>query len=103
MTINYYILSKKINIDMRPKLKTRRKIVNKVKCANYRSKVKSGSKKRFRLTGSGKLIATQAGKQHNMRKRSARQIRNQRGTVVLENGLSKQILTYHNLHLSSKS
>ena len=42
-------------------------------------KTKSSAKKRFKFTASGKVIATQANKQHNMRKRSKRQIRNQRG------------------------
>ncbi len=46
-------------------------------------KTKSSAKKRFKFTASGKVIATQANKQHNMRKRSKRQIRNQRGTTIL--------------------
>jgi large subunit ribosomal protein L35 len=46
-------------------------------------KTKSGAKKRFKLTASGKVRAGQAGKQHGMIKRSNKQIRNQRGTTVL--------------------
>lgn len=46
-------------------------------------KTKSSVKKRFKLSASGKVIAGQSGKRHNMRKRSRRQIRNQRGTTVL--------------------
>ena len=46
-------------------------------------KTKSGAKKRFRLTGSGKVIAGQAGKRHGMIKRTNNQIRNQRGTTIL--------------------
>ena len=46
-------------------------------------KTKSGAKKRFKLTASGKVRAGQAGKQHGMIKRSSKQIRNQRGTTVL--------------------
>ncbi len=46
-------------------------------------KTKSGAKKRFRLTASGKVRANQAGKQHGMRKRSKKVIRNQRGTTTL--------------------
>ena len=46
-------------------------------------KTKSGVKKRFKLTASGKVKAGQAGKQHGMMKRSNKQIRNQRGTAVL--------------------
>lgn len=46
-------------------------------------KTKSGVKKRFRLTGSGKVIATQANKRHGMIKRTKKQIRNQRGTTIM--------------------
>mgnify|MGYP000129379654 CR=1 FL=1 len=46
-------------------------------------KTNSSVKKRFKLTGTGKVVASQANKQHNMRKRSKRQIRNQRGTDIL--------------------
>lgn len=46
-------------------------------------KTKSGAKKRFKLTATGKVIAGQAGKRHGMRKRSKRFIRDQRGGVVL--------------------
>jgi large subunit ribosomal protein L35 len=46
-------------------------------------KTKSGAKKRFRMTGSGKVRANQAGKQHGMIKRTKKFIRNQRGTTIL--------------------
>ncbi|NQV21257.1 MAG: 50S ribosomal protein L35 [Rhodospirillales bacterium] len=46
-------------------------------------KTKSGVKKRFRLTATGKVRGNQAGKQHGMIKRSNKQIRNQRGTTIL--------------------
>tara|TARA_R110002096_G_scaffold257381_1_gene450727 strand:+ start:48115 stop:48312 length:198 start_codon:yes stop_codon:yes gene_type:complete len=46
-------------------------------------KTKSGVKKRFKITASGKVKSGQAGKQHGMIKRSNKQIRNQRGTTVL--------------------
>ncbi len=46
-------------------------------------KTKSGAKKRFKLTASGKVRAGQAGKRHGMIKRTNKQIRNQRGTTVL--------------------
>ncbi len=46
-------------------------------------KTKSGVKKRFRLTGSGKVRANQSGKQHGMIKRTNKHIRNQRGTTIL--------------------
>ena len=46
-------------------------------------KTKSGAKKRFSLTASGKVRANQAGKRHGMIKRTNKQIRNKRGTAVL--------------------
>ncbi len=46
-------------------------------------KSKSGAKKRFSLTAKGKVRANQAGKQHGMVKRTKNQIRNQRGTTIL--------------------
>ncbi len=47
-------------------------------------KTKSGAKKRFKLTASGKVKAGQAGKRHGMIKRSNDQIRNLRGTRTLK-------------------
>ena len=46
-------------------------------------KTKSGVKKRFRLTGTGKVISTQANKRHGMIKRTNKQIRQQRGTTIM--------------------
>jgi len=46
-------------------------------------KTKSGAKKRFSLTATGKVKCGQAGKRHGMRKRSQRMIRNARGTTIL--------------------
>ncbi len=46
-------------------------------------KTKSGAKKRFKVTASGKVKAAQAGKRHGMIKRSRKFIRNARGTTVL--------------------
>ena len=46
-------------------------------------KTKSGAKKRFKLTASGKVRAGQAGKRNGMIKRTNKQIRNQRGTAIL--------------------
>ena len=45
-------------------------------------KTKSGVKKRFKLTASGKVKRQQAGKQHGMIKRSQTQIRNLRGSTM---------------------
>ena len=49
-------------------------------------KTKSSAKKRFSFTGTGKVRANQANKQHGMIKRTNKQIRNQRGTMVLAPG-----------------
>jgi len=46
-------------------------------------KTKSGAKKRFSLTATGKVKAGQSGKRHGMRKRSQRMIRSARGTTIL--------------------
>ncbi len=46
-------------------------------------KTKSSVKKRFRLTGTGKVRMNQSGKQHGMIKRTNKQIRNQRGTTIM--------------------
>ena len=46
-------------------------------------KNKSGAKKRFSFTGSGKIKASQAGKRHGMIKRTNKFIRNARGTSIL--------------------
>ena len=54
-------------------------------------KTKSSVKKRFSLTAKGKVRANQAGKQHGMRKRSQKTIRNQRGTTILNDADSKII------------
>ena len=54
-------------------------------------KTKSSIKKRFKLSSRGKVIATQANKQHNMRKRSKRQLRTQRGTTTLCKAESRRI------------
>lgn len=47
-------------------------------------KTKSGAKKRFSLTASGKVRANQANKRHGMIKRTKQQIRDQRGTTILK-------------------
>ena len=41
------------------------------------------AKKRFKITGSGKVVYAQQGKRHGMIKRTNKQIRNLRGTSVL--------------------
>lgn len=60
-------------------------------------KNKSGAKKRFRFTASGKVRMNQAGKQHGMIKRTNKQIRNQRGTTIMSDQdakIVKKMLPY---------
>jgi large subunit ribosomal protein L35 len=46
-------------------------------------KTKSGAKKRFKITASGKVLFTQSRKRHGMIKRPTKAIRQLRGTKVL--------------------
>jgi large subunit ribosomal protein L35 len=46
-------------------------------------KTKSGAKKRFKLTATGKIKAGVAGKRHRLISHSAKYIRQNRGTKVL--------------------
>ncbi len=46
-------------------------------------KTKSGAKKRFKVTGTGKVLSAFAGKRHGMIKRTNKQIRAHRGTRTL--------------------
>jgi large subunit ribosomal protein L35 len=60
-------------------------------------KTKSSAKKRFSLTGTGKIKRNVAGKRHGMVKRSQSFIRKQRGTKLLSKGdciLVKQFMPY---------
>ena len=60
-------------------------------------KTKSGAKKRFKVTGTGKVVYAQTGKQHGMIKRTKKFIRNARGTTVLspeDEKIVKQFLPY---------
>ena len=52
-------------------------------------KTKSGAKKRFKLTATGKVRGKQAGKQHGMIKRTNKFIRNARGTYILDESDAK--------------
>jgi large subunit ribosomal protein L35 len=49
-------------------------------------KTKSSAKKRFKVPATGRIKAGQAGKRHGMNKRSTKQIRNQRGSMILAEG-----------------
>jgi large subunit ribosomal protein L35 len=60
-------------------------------------KTKSGVKKRFKITATGKVLSGQAGKRHGMIKRTAKFIRQARGTTVLcdaDAGIVKKFTPY---------
>jgi large subunit ribosomal protein L35 len=57
-------------------------------------KTKSSAKKRFSVTASGLVRSGQSNKRHNMRKRSKRQLRDQRGTTILCPADGKMVLSY---------
>ena len=52
-------------------------------------KTKSSAKKRFSITGSGKIKMNQAGKRHGMIKRSSKFIRNARGSTIMSGADTK--------------
>jgi large subunit ribosomal protein L35 len=61
-------------------------------------KTKSGAKKRFKITGTGKVMAQAQGKRHGMIKRTTKFIRNARGTMTLNDsdaGIVKKYMPYH--------
>jgi large subunit ribosomal protein L35 len=57
-------------------------------------KTKSGAKKRFRLTATGKIKAGVAGKRHRLLSHNAKYIRQNRGTKVMSASDTKIIRTY---------
>jgi large subunit ribosomal protein L35 len=57
-------------------------------------KTHSGAKKRFKVTGTGKLVHKQAGKRHNLGKKSNRRIRQLRNQAVLSPGHSHSIMKF---------
>jgi len=46
-------------------------------------KTNKAAARRFKITGTGKVLFAQSGKRHGMIKRSTKQIRDHRGTKVL--------------------
>jgi large subunit ribosomal protein L35 len=46
-----------------------------------KQKTHSGAKKRFKVTGTGKIMRPKGGKRHNMEHKSQRQVRRMTGTV----------------------
>ena len=61
-----------------------------------KQKTKSGAKKRFRFTANGHVKVGQAGKRHGMIKRTAKFIRNARGTTTLSDADAKIVKQFLN-------
>jgi large subunit ribosomal protein L35 len=57
-------------------------------------KSKSGAKKRFRTTASGKMRASFAFKRHNLRKRTQKMKRKSRGTHIMAAPDAKKVRSY---------
>lgn len=57
-------------------------------------KTNSSAKKRFSVTGTGKLKSTQSGKQHLLRKKDSDAKRSLRSVVIVEGQFAKNILKY---------
>jgi large subunit ribosomal protein L35 len=61
-------------------------------------KTNSSTKKRFKISKNGKIIRGQAGKRHGMIKRSNNQIRDHRGTALIDESdaafIIKQFMPY---------
>ena len=86
------------------KLKTRKKIKNKAK---YKGKAitKSSAKKRFSLTKTGKILATQSGHRHNLgRKKNTRtSLLAAKGKIILVTiGIIKKIKKCYNIRRKKK-
>jgi large subunit ribosomal protein L35 len=58
-------------------------------------KTKSGAKKRFKITATGKVLYAHRGKRHGMIKRTKKQIRQLRGTAVLFKTDGEKIKKYY--------
>ena len=55
-------------------------------------KTHSGIKKRFKITGSGKLKISQSGKRHGLRRRSARSLNEHTGYTYAHSGDIRRII-----------
>jgi large subunit ribosomal protein L35 len=62
--------------------------------AKYKLKTKSGAKKRFKFTATGKLKAGVAGKRHRLISHNGKYIRQNRGTEVLSDADTRIVKSY---------
>jgi large subunit ribosomal protein L35 len=54
-------------------------------------KTNSSAKKRFKITGTGKVVYKHAGKRHNLGKKSQTRIRNLRKSGVMAEGFADKV------------
>ena len=57
-------------------------------------KTKSGAKKRFKITATGKVMFQQSRKRHGMIKRTKKQIRQHRGTRIMFKADGENIIKF---------
>lgn len=57
-------------------------------------KTKSAAKKRFRLTGTGKVKMAHAFKRHNLRKRSQKMKRKARNSTTMKKGDARKVIRF---------
>jgi len=57
-------------------------------------KTNSSAKKRFKITGTGKILHKQSGKRHNLGKKSQKRIRNLRKSAVLAEGFTHSVMKF---------
>lgn len=62
--------------------------------SKFKLKTKSGAKKRFKLTATGKVKAGVAGKRHRLISHNSKYIRQQRGTAVMSDADAVKIKSY---------
>jgi large subunit ribosomal protein L35 len=83
--------------EVRPKWAAEASLHDSEEIEMPKMKTKSGAKKRFKVTATGRIKVQQAGKRHGMIKRSNKFIRNARGTTVLsapDEKIVKQYMPY---------
>ena len=62
-------------------------------------KTKSGTKKRFRVTGTGKVVMFASGKRHNLSCKSRKMKRNSKGPIIMAKQDSVIVKRYMNLKI----
>ena len=65
-----------------------------LRCKMPKLKTKSGAKKRFRITATGRIKAGVAGKRHRLISHNGKYIRQQRGTKVMSAPDTVKIKSY---------